>query len=157
MLERESNGKTEQPLVHDATNPKATDWSAGAAVKPLPTVGRVTPMAERPREREPAQMHSGTTFTVNLGDFVKLGAALLTAGAIWWSLKSDLRDMRTTMEFQTKIQEERWQGQSASLADLNRKWQLQQYDIGEIKLALAKAGIYGAEVKITGANGGNGR
>lgn len=155
---RETNGKTEKPIVPVDTDPKATDWSAAtAAAKAIP-IGRVSSMAERQRERDQAQpASSGASFNVSVESLVKLVGYVLMAAAMWWTLKSDLRDLRTATEYQTKIQEERWAAQLASNKTFSAKLELQQLDLNDIKLALARAGIYGSEVRIQNkGNGGGG-
>lgn len=127
----------------------------GTFARPMP-VGKVSNMAERQRDREVSQPAGGAGFFVNIEQLLKLAGAIAAAAAMWWSLKGDLREMNTKMDFQTKIQEERWNTQQAALQGLDRKWQLQQYDIQQINIALAKAGI-SADVKLQGATGGNGR
>lgn len=101
-------------------------------------------MSEAQRKSAPAVKASGDSISIQVGlaELVRLIGAILLVGGAWWSLRSDLRDIRTNQEWQTKVQEDRWKAQQEGMSNFSRQWQLQQYDIGEIKLALAKAGIY---------------
>lgn len=164
----EPNGKSavpvERPVSEDA---KAVDpiadagLLAGAAARPLPFGKVSTPMAERQRDRDPAPSSGGgLTFTVNVGQVIQLAVLLVTIAGAVWTLKSDLRDVRTTMDFQNKIQEERYQAQLKHNDAEVRARTLLSLTVNDIEKALIRAGIdvEGAEVRIHGRpQGGNGR
>jgi hypothetical protein len=160
-MTREPNGKgkSEPPIVPGDTDPKATDWSAGATAKAFP-IGRVSSMAERQRDREPTPASGGASFSVSIESLFKLVGYALLLGGMWWTLRSDLRDMKTTMEFQTRIDSERWQTQVKSNEGRDREIRMLSLTVGDIEKALIRAGIEveGAEVRIHGRpQGGNGR
>lgn len=138
MVERESNGKTEKPLVPEI-DPKATDWSAGATAKPLPIIGRVSTMPERPRERHETQPQpSGRGFFIDIESLFKMIGTAIAIAAAWYSLKSDLRDMNTKMDVQ-----------AAQVRELKAEQKLQQLTVNDIQLALARAGLLGTSPQIT--------
>lgn len=166
QMHGEPNGKskvTERPVSENA---KAIDpvadagLLAGAAARPLPFGKVSTPMAERQRDRDPTPATGGASFSVSVEALAKLIGYVLAIGAMWWSLKSDLRDVRTTMDFQNKILEERYQAQLKHNDAEVRARTLLGITVNDIEKALIRAGIdvEGAEVRIHGRpQGGNGR
>lgn len=161
----EPNGKSKVGPVSEIT--KAVDpiadagRLAGATARPLP-FGKVSTMAERQRDRDAATgSPGGMTFTVNVGQVIQLAILLVTIAGAVYTLKSDNRDLKTTMDFQNKIQEERYQAQLKHNDAEVRARTLLSITVSDIEKALIRAGIdvEGAEVRIhgSGEQRGNGR
>lgn len=161
----ESNGKAERRVSEQT--PKALDVAVavpatpgGAPPGPFP-FGRVSNMAERQREREPAPNTGGMSFSVNLEQLIRIAMVIAAIVGVWWSIKGDLREIRTSMDYQTRIQEERYQAQLKNNEAAAREQKLLSLTVGDIEKSLIRAGIdvQGAEVRITGTGGqrGSGR
>lgn len=109
--------------------------------------GRVVPLekgtAVAASERRPAEKATGDGLSVRipLRDIIQVLTALLAIAAVVWTLRSDIRDIKTSMDFQNKIQEERAAALVKSLEGVQRRQELQSFEIQEMKLSLARAGI----------------
>lgn len=67
--------------------------------------------------------------------------SLTIAGSVWLTqagLKSDVRDIVTRMDAQRQIEAERSAGIRDALASLQRRQELQQYEIQQLKEAIVK-------------------
>lgn len=106
--------------------------------------GRVLPMEKgaatvSAAQRNPVtKLGDGMVLQISLGEAVKVIGLLLIAASIYFGIKYDLRDIKQAQEWQ-----------SGQLKELSGKWQLQQMDIYDIKIALAAAGIWKGPVTVT--------
>jgi hypothetical protein len=63
-------------------------------------------------------------------------AAFLAIAGSMWALRSDVRDILTRMELQSKLQEERSNAMRESLESMKRRQELQQYEIQGLREAI---------------------
>lgn len=126
----------EQPPAVAAENRAERTERAAAQVVSIHEKG----VAVASSERRPAvtKVGDGMVLQISLGEFVKIAGLLLIAASIYFGIKYDLRDIKTAQEYQ-----------SAQLKELSGKWQLQQMDIYDIKIALAAAGIWKGPLTVT--------
>lgn len=145
------------PSSKHSTGTPEVDSSAASAqpLRRVPT-GEVVTMAERKASptTAPTVRSGDLNFTISMPELLKVVGFVLALAAAWWSLRSDLRDIQTNMKNQSDRQDERYQQQKESMSDLQRKWQLQQLDIKDIQLSLARAGINSSGGTITIQGGG---
>lgn len=89
---------------------------------------------------------------IPLRDIVQILTAILAIVAVVWTLRSDIRDLKTTMDLQNKIQEERWARQLEDMKGLRATQTLQGIDINDLKISLAAAGLYSPKKPVTITN-----
>lgn len=115
------------------------------AARRTPT-GEVISMAER-KPAPASDTGSGMSIRLPLESLLKIGGLLIAVIAIVWTLKSDIRDLKTSMDYQTKMQDERSDTLTRQLDNTSRRLELQSFEIQEMKLSLARAGIGTVEIK----------
>lgn len=144
-------------ILHSAAGEAAPDWSAAASnVIPIEKGVAVATAERRAAAEKPND--GGLSVRIPLRDIVQLVGAVLAVAAIVWTLRSDIRDIKTsqTYEFQlirqaaaeqAKVQDERWKAQTETNRSISAEQRMQGLTLDDIELALAKAGIYTAPKK----------
>jgi hypothetical protein len=136
-----------------------TTATATAQPQPLHThtlaAGEVVAMPDtRSRQAPPAPVPvpadtGGPVLRISLRDVLTVVSVLLTIAAVVWTLKSDIRDLKTTMDLQNKLTEERWQRQVDDMKAMKGQQTMQGLDINDLKIALAAAGVYSPKKPVT--------
>lgn len=79
---------------------------------------------------------------VSLRDVIQLIVLITGLLGVYYGVRGDINDLQKTVNFNMQLQAQERDATKDSISELKRLQQLQSYDISEMKLALARAGIY---------------
>lgn len=120
-----------------AAQPAIESWTA--PVIPIEK-GAAMSTPERRPSTQPA-VSDGMSIRIPLRDIIQILTALFAIAAIVWTLRSDIRDLKTSMDYQNEMQKSRADALSEDVKTLQREQKLQSIDINDVKISLARAGV----------------
>lgn len=118
---------------------------ADPALRPMgmtTAVPRGQAVAESQRKPAIIKAGDGMILQISMGDFVKVVGLIVLVAAAYWGIVSELRDIKRVQADQGKDFEEVRTQLQAFDTKFDGKWLMQQYDLYDIKIALARAGLW---------------
>jgi len=108
--------------------------------------GEVSTVAEAQRKPTMIKAGDGMVIQIALGDFIKVVGAIILAAFAYWGIVSELRDIKRAQGEQAKQSGELREQLKEFNDKFDGKWLMQQYDLYDIKIALARAGLWNGSI-----------